>query len=68
MNYSIKKLIDDFFSRLGQDELLKLENVLPSTAFNYVFFKYKEIYGDYPTGDLYRILEDKFVRKSEIAA
>ena len=68
MNYSIKKLVDDFFCRLGQDDLLRLETVPEAVAFNYVFFRYKEIYGDYPTGDLYKILEDKFIRKKEIAA
>lgn len=63
MNYSINKLVEDFVSKLGFDDLKKLETVAPTSAFNYIFFRYKEIYGDYPTGELYKILEDKFAKR-----
>lgn len=67
MNYSIQKLVDDFFCRIGVDDLKRLETVPPASAFNYIFFKYKEIYGDYPSGELYKILEDRFVKRQEAA-
>lgn len=63
MNYSIKKLVDDFINRIGFDDLKRLENVSSEAAFNYLFFKYKEIYGDYPSGELYKIIEDKFAKR-----
>ena len=63
MNYSIQKLVDDFIKRIGVDDLKKLESFSAEAAFNYLFFKYKEIYGDYPSGELYKILEDKFAKR-----
>ena len=63
MNYSIQKLVDDFVNRISADDLKMLETVPAEAAFNYIFFRYKEIYGDYPTGELYKILEDKFSRR-----
>lgn len=66
MNYSIQKLIDDFTSRIGQDEMKMLETVSPEVSFNYIFFLYKKFYGDYPTGELYEALADKF--SGQIAA
>ncbi|MBI1858148.1 MAG: hypothetical protein HYR97_03440 [Candidatus Melainabacteria bacterium] len=63
MNLSIQKLIDDFIKRIGEDEIKMLENVSPDAAFNYVFFLYKKFYGDYPSGDLYKILEEKFMKR-----
>ena len=63
MNYSIQKLIDNFLTRIGTDELNMLESVPPEAAFNYIFFLYKKFYGDYPSGELYKILEDRFARR-----
>lgn len=63
MNYSIQKLIDDFIKRIGPDDLKMLETVPPPTAFNYIFFLYKKFYGDYPSGELYKILEEKFLKQ-----
>lgn len=60
MNYAIKKLLKDFESRIGQDEIKMLQNVNADAAFNYVFFLYKKIYGDYPSGELYKYLETKY--------
>ena len=67
MNYSIQKLVDDFVGRLSIDDWKMVESVPSGAAFNYLFFLYKEIYGDYPTGELYKILEDKFTTKQEAA-
>lgn len=64
MNYSIQKLIDDFIKRIGEDELKMLETVSPEAAFNYAFFLYKKFYGDYPSGDLYKLLEERFFKKA----
>lgn len=63
MNDSIQKLVDNFLSRFSVDDLKMLSVVPPQAAFNYIFFKYKEVYGDYPSGELYKILEDKFTRQ-----
>ena len=63
MNYSIQKLADAFLSRINTDDLKMLETVSPVEAFNYLFFLYKKVYGDYPTGELYKYLADKFIDK-----
>ena len=63
MNYSIQKLLDDFLKRIGENDLKMLETVSPEAAFNYVFFLYKTIYGDYPSGEIYEILEEKFFKR-----
>lgn len=63
MNYAIQKLLDDFINRISTDELKMLDSVPPETAFNYIFFLYKKIYGDYPSGELYKILEEKFLKQ-----
>lgn len=63
MNHSVQKLFDDFIRKIGDDELKMLETVSPDAAFNYVFFLYKKIYGDYPSGDMFEALEEKFLRK-----
>ena len=63
MSYAIQKLFDDFMKRLSVDDLKMFETVPPYAAFNYIFFLYKEIYGDYPSGELYKILEDKFAKE-----
>ena len=60
MNYSIQKLIDDFVSKVGDDDLKMLETVPTETAFNYVYFLYKKFYEAYPTGDVYNALADMF--------
>lgn len=63
MNHSVQKLFDDFMHRIGNDEIKMLETVSPDAAFNYSFFLYKKFYGDYPSGELYKALEDKFAAK-----
>ena len=63
MNYSIQKLLDDFINRIGTDDLKMLETVTPEIAFNYIFFLYKKNYGDYPTGDLFEALYEKFAKR-----
>ena len=63
MNYSLQKLLDDFIARVGDDNLKMLESVPQEVAFNYVFFLYKKMYGDFPSGELYRILEDRFAKQ-----
>lgn len=63
MNYAIQKLLDDFINRISTDELKMLDLVPAETAFNYIFFLYKKIYGDYPSGELYKILEEKFLKR-----
>lgn len=60
MNYAIQKLLNDFLSKIGSDEIKMLESVPPDAAFNYVFFLYKKTYGEYPSGELYKLLETKF--------
>ena len=63
MNYAIQKLIDDFINKIGSDEVRMLETVSPEVAFNYIFFLYKKFYGDYPSGELYNILAEKFTSR-----
>lgn len=63
MNYSIQKLINDFVSRVGDDDLKMLETVPPQTAFNYVYFLYKKFYEAYPTGEVYSALSDMFAKQ-----
>ena len=63
MNYSIQKLIDDFISKVGDDDLKMLETVPPQTAFNYVYFLYKKFYEAYPTGEVYNTLAEMFSRQ-----
>ena len=63
MNYSIQKLLDDFVSKVGEDDLKMLETVPPQTAFNYVYFLYKKFYEAYPTGEVYNALADMFSRQ-----
>ena len=63
MNHSIQKLIDDFINKIGPNDLKMLETVSAESAFNYIFFLYKKIYGDYPTGELYEILKEKFLKR-----
>ena len=60
MNYSIQKLIDDFISKVGDDDLKMLETVPTETAFNYVYFLYKKFYEAYPTGEVYNALAEMF--------
>ena len=60
MNYSIQKLIDDFVSKVGDDDLKMLETVPTETAFNYVYFLYKKFYEAYPTGEVYNALAEMF--------
>ena len=60
MNYSIQKLIDDFVSKVGDDDLKMLETVPSQTAFNYVYFLYKKFYEAYPTGEVYNALVEMF--------
>lgn len=67
MNYSIQKLYDDFLNKIGIDQIKLLESVPPQAAFNYVFFLYKKTYGDYPSGEIYKMLEDKFLKRQEAA-
>ena len=57
------KLMDDFINRIGPDDLRMLETVSPDTAFNYIFFLYKKIYEDYPTGELFEALYDRFAKR-----
>ena len=63
MNESIKKLIDDFMKKVGNDDLKMLETVPPEVALNYVYFLYNKFYEAYPTGDLYEILADMFIKR-----
>ena len=63
MNHAIQKLYDDFLRKIGDDELKMLETVSPDSAFNYVFFLYRKLYGDYPTGELYEALEERFLNR-----
>lgn len=63
MNYSIQKLVNDFISRVGDDDLKMLETVPPQTAFNYVYFLYKKFYEAYPTGEVYDALADRFAKQ-----
>lgn len=63
MNYSMQKLMDDFVNRIGTDDLKMLEIVSLEVGFNYVFFLYKRTYGDYPTGDMFEALYEKFGTK-----
>ena len=60
MNDSIRKLIDDFIKKIGDDDLKMLETLPPQTVFNYIYFLYKKFYGAYPTGELYEALADMF--------
>ena len=62
MNYSMQKLIDDFVKKIGTDDLKMLQTVSPDVAFNYILFLYNKFYGAYPTGELYKILADKFAK------
>ncbi len=62
MNTSIQKLISYFLNKIEPDELSMLKTVEQDIAFNYVFFLYKKIFGDYPTGEVYKILEAKFLK------
>lgn len=63
MNYSIQKLLDDFINKIGNDDLKMLDTVSPDAAFNYIFFLYKKIYGDFPTGELFEVLYGKFAKR-----
>ena len=63
MNYSIQKLIDDFVSKVGDDDLKMLETVPSQTAFNYVYFLYKKFYEAYPTGEVYNALAEMFTQQ-----
>ena len=63
MNYSIQKLFDDFLKKVGPDEVKMLDTVSPDAAFNYVFFLYKKFYADYPTGEIYKALEQRFASR-----
>ncbi len=63
MNDSIKKLLDDFMKKVGNDDLKMLETVPSEVALNYVYFLYNKFYEAYPTGDLYEMLTDIFARK-----
>ena len=63
MNYSIQKLIDDFISKVGDDDLKMLETVPTQTALNYVYFLYKKFYEAYPTGEVYNALAEMFSQK-----
>ena len=63
MNYSIQKLIDDFFKKLGSDDLKMLEAVPKEAAFNYVYFLYKKFYEAYPTGEVYNELASVFLNR-----
>ena len=64
MNYSIQKLIEDFFKRIGSDDMKMLETVSPDVGFNYILFLYRKFYSAYPTGEVYEILQDKFCKKA----
>lgn len=64
VNFSIQKLVNDFLSKIGPEEMKMLESVPPEAAFNYIFFLYKKFYGDYPTGELYKILEERFSHRA----
>lgn len=63
MNYSIQKLINDFISKVGDDDLKMLETVPSATAFNYVYFLYKKFYEAYPTGEVYNALAEMFSKQ-----
>ncbi len=63
MNDSIKKLLDDFMKKVGNDDLKMLETVPPQTALNYVYFLYKKFYEDYPTGEVYNALAEMFSKQ-----
>ncbi len=60
MNYSIQKLIEDFFKRLGEEDLKTLDGVSADVALNYVVFLYRKFYSAYPTGEVYEFLVNKF--------
>ena len=63
MNYSVKRLVDDFVKKIGDDDLRMLQNVQSDVAFNYIYFLYNRFYEAYPTGEVYGILADIFVTK-----
>ncbi len=63
MNYSIQKLMDDFYRKISEDDFKMLETVSPDVAFNYVTFLYKKFYSAYPTGEVYEILFDRFHKR-----
>lgn len=63
MNYSIQKLIDNFITRIGEDDIKMLERVPPGSAFNYVYFLYKKFYDAYPSGEVYEFLKDRFLKR-----
>lgn len=63
INTSLQKLVNHFLSSIGKEELQMLDIVPPDAAFNYIFFLYKKTYGDYPTGELYKILESRFGKR-----
>ena len=63
MNYSIQKLVDDFYRKIGDDDMKMFENLSPEVALNYVTFLYKKFYSAYPTGEVYETLQDRFCKK-----
>ncbi len=63
MNYSIRKLINDFIGKVGDADLKMLETVPPQTALNYVYFLYKKFYEAYPSGEVYNALAEMFSKQ-----
>ena len=63
MNYSIQKLVEDFYKKLIETDLKHIENLSSDAAFDYIIMLYKKFYTAYPTGEVYEILKDRFCNK-----
>lgn len=67
MNYAIQKLLDDFFKKVGDNELIMLEKMPADAALSYLEFLYNKFYEAYPTGIVYDRLASMFVVQQKAA-
>ena len=63
MNDSLKKLLDDFIKKIGDEDLNMLKRMPRETVFNYIYFLYKKFYDAYPSGELYETLIEIFAKE-----